>query len=109
MMRLADIGISDRATFNKPRRRGDFDICINKDCNVTQIPANLYNFIVTECNARNAETVMEYLRDHPRTIATILRWTEEEAMMAFRKLAAYVNGVLAMPQPSSMPRKRTRK
>lgn len=105
-MRLSDIGIGPLAAYDRPRKRGDFDIKISKDKTALLIPADLYNFIILECNAQNAQTAMDYLHSRPQAVARLLGWTEEDAKAAFQKLLAHVHGVLNMPQPATRGKKR---
>jgi len=101
MMQLSEIGIWVHLPYDKPRRRGDFDIFVHKDKKIMLIPVDLYNFIISECGARNAEAAMDFLCSRPQTVARLLGWTEEEVKTAFKKLVAHVHGVLNMPQPTT--------
>lgn len=100
-MRLNEIIICPRPCHDKPEGRGDFDIKISKDAKAMWIPSELYNFIILECNARNAQMAMDYLHDRPQIVARLLGWTKEEAKAAFQKLVAYMHGVLSMPKPAT--------
>ncbi len=106
MIQLRQCDIWPRPALDKPKARGDFDIYINVERKVLLIPAILFNLIVLECNAQNAQTAMEYLHDHQVVVARVLKWTEKEVHDAFQKLVAHINGRLNMPQPKTQGKKR---
>lgn len=99
-MKLNEISLW-RSIYDRPRKRGDFDIHIRRDHKVMIIPSELFNLIILECNARSAETVMDYLQGHPQTIARFLGWTEEEVKIAFQKLSEYVQAAINIPRFST--------
>ena len=86
-MTLRDIKIMARKEYKKPKKRGDFDIYITcKKEPAMVIPVALYNLIVLDCNATNAQTAMEYLNSRTQTIAQLLGWREIDVEIAFKKL-----------------------
>jgi hypothetical protein len=104
-MTLRDIKIKARKEYNKPKNRGDFDIyfiCKNEYAMI--IPIALYHIVVLDCNATNAQTVMEYISSRPQAVARCLGWTEEEVMTAFKKLAAQAHAALNSPKQKNPPR-----
>lgn len=106
MIAIREIKILARPATKKPKKRGDFDILVSKEHLVMFIPIDLYNLIIIECNAQNADGAIKYLCEHIGTVARFLHWEEDDVKRALRKLEAHINGVLTMPNPKTGPGKR---
>ncbi|MFA5133427.1 MAG: hypothetical protein WC459_01320 [Patescibacteria group bacterium] len=93
-MTLKDIGVLPRAAFDKPSKRGNFDIYIHEGQCALLIPLNLYTLIILECNAQNAQTALQYIKSHVGTLSRLLNWPEEDVEKAFVKLFSDLQALL---------------
>lgn len=98
---LDQIKFASRRDLDKPKTRGDFDIYIRLDSKTILVPADLYNFILSNTNAQNAADLMNFVNQNQLLLASFLKWSMNDIDVARKRLLGHIHGIVSMPRPQT--------